>query len=152
MSLMSMRRILAAAAMALAAVAATAVPATQAGAHPEDEKIGVDYKIVHNGSLINFGGRYFSDYAEQHNLFPDQTLQVYVIGTDYAVWTRWRTINGVMSDWRSLGGKIRSHDTRSIGFVGTQAVPKLRVIGTDENKWCNERRLSGSWTGWIRCD
>ena len=45
MSLMSMRRILAAAAMALAAVAATAVPATQAGAHPEDEKIGVDYKL-----------------------------------------------------------------------------------------------------------
>ena len=98
--------------------------------------------------LPTYGGNYYCGYGYQSNRFPDGTVQVYVIGTDFSVWTRW-TKNGRLSNWVSLGGKIR-HTYKSsdffVGLCGNQ--PFVRIYGLDNQLWSNIRHEDGTWSGW----
>ncbi|MFD0403218.1 hypothetical protein ACFVHI_34670 [Kitasatospora sp. NPDC127121] len=80
---------------------------------------------------------------------PQGQDEVFVIGTDGAVWTRWNGMNGTwLSDWKSMGG----HFQVTTPAVRTWANPDsytISAIGTDGRQWVNSRNnLSGNWSGW----
>ncbi|MFF2353133.1 hypothetical protein ACFVVL_25510 [Kitasatospora sp. NPDC058115] len=80
-------------------------------------------------------------------LFRNDGRQAFFVGTDHAVWTRWKEY-GVMSDWVSLGGRLSGDVTinawNSSGFI------QLMGKGTDGRYWFDNRDVNGSWTGWFR--
>lgn len=134
--------------LALVAVTA-ATPVSRASAAAAAECVQ-ESTIVQG---VEFNGRRLCHYRVAANNFPDGTLQIFVVGTDHAVWTRWITWDGGMSSWRTLGGKVMHGDTQSISMGGTRAVPTVKVIGNEPagRWWCNTRAVSGAWGGWRVC-
>jgi hypothetical protein len=57
-----------------------------------------------------FGGTFWCNLSQGYTsaealfTFPNQTVEIFVIGTDDAVWTRWTNTSGGLSSWVSLGG------------------------------------------------
>jgi hypothetical protein len=104
-----------------------------------------DTRICHDPA---FGGNYYCGYGLRDFYFGDGTYQIFVIGTDFAVWTRWRK-QGFYELWYDMGGEIR-HTFASGDFAritcGSQ--PIIQVVGTDNRWWSNARRTNGTWTGW----
>ncbi len=102
---------------------------------------------------VQYGGERYCNYTVGWNGFSDGSEQVYVVGTDYAVWTRWITAGGTLSRWVSLGGKVKQGDFRSVTMAGTGNVPTVKVIGTTTpSRWyCRTRATSGSWSPWALC-
>jgi hypothetical protein len=101
-----------------------------------------------------YGGDYYCEYPvlvytfPRTGILPNVTQQVFVIGTDYSVWTRWHT-NGKLSDWVSLGGKIR-HDYHQGDFAlhVCRDNPFVVVVGLDNLPWYRYRQSNGVWTRW----
>lgn len=96
----------------------------------------------------NWGGNVLSQYGCTEYDLPNGEQQVFGIGTDGAIWTRWSRTNGTLSSWTSLNGQGRS----SVYAGGTAWAITLSVIGTDGNWWYNNRggTASGGWSGWHR--
>ncbi|MEV8319385.1 hypothetical protein AB0Q95_35025 [Streptomyces sp. NPDC059900] len=94
----------------------------------------------------NWGGNIKSQYGCTHYDLPNGAAQVFGIGADGAIWTRWSRTNGTLSSWTSLGGQGRS----TVYADGYGWAITLRVIGTDGNWWYNNRggTPSGGWSGW----
>lgn len=128
---------------ATAAIATQPATVTTAAAEP------ICTSTIING--VQYGGRRYCNYNIGWNRFSNGTEQVYVIGTDYSVWTRWITAGGTLSGWVSLGGEVKPGDFRSVTMTGTGNVPTVNVIGTDSRWWCRTRATSGSWSAWARC-
>jgi hypothetical protein len=108
----------------------------------------VDKSVCH---LPVYGGNYYCGYGSQSYRFSDGTLQVFVIGTDFSVWTRWQK-NGQLSNWVSLGGKIR-HTYRRSDFKldrSDEIADEILVVmyGLDNRRWANVRFINGVWNGW----
>jgi len=81
---------------------------------------------------------------------PNGTTQDFGIGTDSAVWTAWRTSNGTVHGWVSMGG---------VAIVGpvvwddSSSNAVVQVVGTDNNYWCRYRTGStGKWGAWFECN
>ncbi|MGW7008195.1 hypothetical protein ACWGCW_36755 [Streptomyces sp. NPDC054933] len=132
-------------AVVLAAVAASsvglAVPAQAAPA-----RVGVCHDP-------RFGGNFYCDSSDStHGEFtwylPNNTQQVFVVGTNWSVWTRWSYRDGSLSSWTNLGGQVDHHNPwvhwRSIaGWSVT-----IDVTGTDGGLWYDTRYADGTWSGW----
>lgn len=104
---------------------------------------------------VNYGGRFYCGYGVGYQLMPNGVEEVWVIGTDYSVWTRWRTPNGTLhpsNGWHSQGGKVRVGDHRSITMTGGGYTPTVWVVGIDNpaHWWWNARSSNGTWSGWKR--
>ncbi|MCC3776146.1 hypothetical protein [Streptomyces sp. UNOB3_S3] len=128
------RRVLGAGAVALAASAfAGVVAATPAQAA--------------TCSVQGHGGSYICEYGKKTIKFPNGQQQIFVIGTDYAVWTTYDYENGDWSAWESMGGTLRSGIT--VKGEGTWN-PTISATGTDGNQWSRHRLDSGIWTPWTR--
>ncbi|CAM5470364.1 hypothetical protein [Streptomyces tanashiensis] len=99
-------------------------------------------------STRNWGGNVVAGYGCSEYALPNGEEQVFGVGTDGAVWTRWSRTNGTLSSWTSLGGQARS----SVSAEGYGWAITLSVIGTDGNWWYNNRggTSSGGWSGWHR--
>ncbi len=98
--------------------------------------------------LPTYGGSYYCGYGKRSYTLSDGTAQVFVIGTDFSVWTRWQK-NGQLSNWVSLGGKIRHTYNSSDFYLGTCGnQPYLMIYGLDNNRWSNIRGANGVWSGW----
>lgn len=100
-----------------------------------------------------YGGSYYCGYGKQYAYFSTGTEQLFVIGTDFSVWTRWTNPNGSISNWVNLGGKIRrsysSYDF-NVDFVKNGNL-WVMVVGTDNAWWYKIRYAgSGTWSGWRR--
>ncbi|WP_051711652.1 hypothetical protein [Streptomyces sp. NRRL S-350] len=129
------------AAAALAGVALTAAPAS-AVAEP-----------MHCTSTV-WGGEYlcggeFGQPGMAEYAFRDGRREVFVIGTDHAVWTRWTDTSGRKSAWTSLGGYM----VGGIGIIATDTGGgnfEIGAKGTDGHLWGRSRAASGSWTAWYR--
>ncbi|MFE6055342.1 hypothetical protein ACFQ6N_31715 [Kitasatospora sp. NPDC056446] len=129
-----------AAAAVLAGVALTAAPASASIASP-----------AHCGSTV-FGGDFIcgGDYGTGGQTFVgfrDGTRQVFVIGLDHAMWTRWTIGNSNrMSDWTSMGGYLTS------GVTVVKATPDnaltLSARGGDNRAWYIDRYSNGAWSAW----
>ncbi len=132
-------------AMAVLALVATATALTAAPVSAS-AAAAADTSICHDNS---YGGDWFCAYGRHSFTFDNGTNQFFVIGPDFAVWTRWRK-NGVYSAWTSLGGKIRaSYSSADFILTGCGDQPVVLVVGTNNRWYLNARRTSGSWVGWV---
>jgi acylphosphatase len=76
----------------------------------------------------------------------DGRLEVFVWGTDNALWHIWQTVpNGGWSGWSSLGGGLTSNPT-----VGRNADGRLEVFvrGTDNSLYHIWQMPTGGWSAW----
>ena len=87
---------------------------------------------------------------------------MWVIGTDYSVWTRWATnvLSGGLSvfwpalgvrwsDWVSMGGRIRHpYQTGDFYFYTCGGKPVIVIVGLDNRQWYRLRQSDGVWTSW----
>ncbi|CAL2064880.1 hypothetical protein FSY75_28630 [Streptomyces sp. TR1341] len=93
------------------------------------------------------GGTYFCQYGITTTTLADGTKQEFVVGTDHAVWTNWRSTDGHWNGWQSLGGWVQSRvvidDIQNDPSTFTMA-----AIGTDGNYWFRLHYPSGQWTAW----
>jgi hypothetical protein len=131
---------------ALAAVAAVLVVAPQPAQAADRTCSGVTYRGV------NYGGTFYCDYGAYAITLRDGTDQVFAIGTDYAVWTRWRNPSGGMSNWVSLGGRVDSPATGA-NFRRSVSGYDITVAIWQSSSWrCRTRYdSSGGWGGWYAC-
>ncbi|GHC59367.1 hypothetical protein [Streptomyces cinnamoneus] len=98
-------------------------------------------------SVQGHGGAYICEYGKTTVTFPNGQQQIFVIGTDYAVWTTYNYENGDWSSWESMSGSARS----GVSVTGDRTwEPTITVTGTDGNKWSRHRLDSGAWTSWTR--
>ncbi|MFJ8161253.1 hypothetical protein ACIRBY_09990 [Streptomyces sp. NPDC096136] len=75
------------------------------------------------------GGLYICDYGVKDHALPGGEKEQFLVGTDYAVWTRW-TINKQWTGWVSLGmpdplGKARA--ASSINVTDEQSQGNFRT-------------------------
>ncbi|MGW2250919.1 hypothetical protein ACWCXH_12035 [Kitasatospora sp. NPDC001660] len=135
---------------ALAALAVGAAPASAAGTGgggmgSGGSGVGTCSSKVWEGKFL-CGGAYGDGTATYY--FRDGRQEVFVIGTDHAVWTRWTTDRaGHKSGWLSMGGILA-------GPVGILASDmgfgnfEIGAIGSDGHIWARARDTNGNWTGW----
>jgi hypothetical protein len=107
-------------------------------------------------TVTPWGGIFECTYSMKVHTFSNGVVQVWVIGTDWAVWTKWMYPNGQMTDWQSMGG-IAYHGQAHI-VSGDFALCKppevysgsvaLRLRGQNGSWYYNSRPPSGYWTGW----
>jgi hypothetical protein len=107
-----------------------------------------------------FGGTFWCDTSvgylsgEAWWLFPDHTRQIFVIGSDNAVWTKWDNTSGDWSGWTSMGGISISYPPKFYinGQFSTKGsgtfTPDLTVVGTDHGVWHRQRGGDGVWDAW----
>jgi hypothetical protein len=97
--------------LVFATIATAAAPAPAAPVTPT--RAAAAAECVQKSTIVDgieFRGRRLCYYGIGANYFPDGTLQIWVVGTDHAVWTRWVTTGGVFSDWVSMGGRVKHGD------------------------------------------
>ncbi|MGZ9928661.1 hypothetical protein ACXNSR_02085 [Streptomyces sp. NC-S4] len=95
--------------------------------------------------VSGLGGDYICEYGEAWMTYPAGNRQVFIVGTDFAVWTRWQYAGGSWSDWTSMGGTVRS----GVRIEGNNTWnPTISIIGMDGERWSRHRLNSGSWTPW----
>lgn len=105
-----------------------------------------------NCTLNYWGGLEPCNSAAAVWTMPDGRQQVFAIGIDYGVWTRWEVPGGGLSDWVSLGGKVDSNED----FVNITARVDwgvtIQVTGTDGYSYYLDRQnaVNGSWDSWHR--
>jgi hypothetical protein len=98
------------------------------------------------------GGNTICKYGESWTTWPNGARQVFVIGTNYSVYTRWqRAKGGQYVGWTSMGGKARSkvavHHASSASWKAS-----ISVTGTDGNTYFRDRgnTRSSGWGSWRR--
>jgi len=97
-----------------------------------------------------YGGTFYCGYGEWVVTLSSGVEQVFVVGTDYAVWTKWHRTNGTYSSWTSLSGEV-NHSVSTNNFV--VCYPSnlyVNVKGTSGQYYYKSRsESSGSWsTSW----
>ena len=128
--------------LAMAAMAATLVAAPVSAS----AAAAADTSICHDNS---YGGNWFCAYGHHSFTFTNGTNQFFVIGPDFAVWTRWRNSSNVYSAWTSLGGTIRhSYSSADFKLISCDNIPSVLVVGTNNYWYINSRKTSGVWNGW----
>ena len=91
-----------------------------------------------------YGGRRYCEFQVGLWSAPWGTHQVFVVGTDYAVWTRWHDHNG-LSPWTTLGGEVKHNDFRSVWMTPG---PTVNAFGTDGRHCQRTREDNGNCTDW----
>ena len=78
---------------------------------------------------------------------PDGYPQVFVIGSDKSVWTRWSSASGT-SGWKDYGGTCRPN----YGLTASSSGWRITVacVGTDSAWWHRTRNADGNWTAWTK--
>jgi hypothetical protein len=148
---MVMRRIRRAAWIGLLGIIASAVltgitgTSASAAAPCHDPNIGGDFYCS--------PGDFRSGEAWQD--FPNGSVEVFVVGSNKALWTRWTTgtnSSGGWSNWASLGGQCPCGYAPGLLKSGEGTWhPTVIMIGSDYNGWYRSRSNSGGWSGWWCC-
>ena len=133
------------------ALGALAAPASAASAATPDAAVVGAGNTVQSGSWCTYtswGGTYYCGSQSWYGI-NGQLFQVFVIGTNNAVWTRWSNTSGV-SGWVSLGGACeQAADSTS---VGTTSDPwSFSVACKNRNNgiyYFRTRSDNGSWSAW----
>ncbi|MEU9045962.1 MULTISPECIES: hypothetical protein [unclassified Kitasatospora] len=149
---MKLIKAVAASVAALAALSVGAAPAGAAGSGASGagtgtvgSSLGVCSSPVWGGNYL-CGDEYGAGTATYY--FRDGRQEVFVIGTDHAVWTRWTVDkSGKKSGWLSLGGVLAG----PVGILATDmgfGNFEVGAKGTDGRIWSRVRDTNGNWTGW----
>jgi hypothetical protein len=94
------------------------------------------------------GHAYMCEFGITTKKLPDGTKQVFVVGTERAVWTRWTDSDGDWSEWESMGGRAVS--TVVITDEGQPWQFAIHTIMPDGYGWYRLRNVNGYWTDWAR--
>ncbi|RSS60525.1 hypothetical protein [Streptomyces sp. WAC06614] len=146
---------LAAAALLSAPAAATAAPVPGVSAAPMEPDVPAAPGTCTDptfGGTFYCGGTYGSGKA--FYTFSNGTREIFVIGADHAVWTRWTRTDGSLSAWTSLGGQGHAAPRilpRSTNSFAVRVRDYTR--GSDSVPYTEYERVrssSGSWTSWYR--
>ncbi|MBD0676692.1 hypothetical protein [Streptomyces sp. CBMA156] len=140
---------LAVSAAAFAALSVAAVPASAAGGGGgagggATPAISTCSSKVWGGTFL-CGGAYGEGAVTYY--FRDGRQEVFVIGTDHAVWTRWTDKSGTKSGWLSMGGVF----TGPVGISATDMGYgnfEIAAKGTDGRTWARVRDTNGDWNRW----
>ncbi|GAA1403086.1 hypothetical protein GCM10009639_47300 [Kitasatospora putterlickiae] len=135
------------AAAVLAGVAMTAAPATAAAAPAVQAEPMHCVSPAWGGEYL-CGGEYGSPGIVEY-AYRDGRRQVFVIGTDHAVWTRSSSTSGKKGSWSSLGGYL----TGGVGITASdmgQGRFEIAARGTDNRLWARRHAADGSWSAWAR--
>jgi hypothetical protein len=92
--------------------------------------------------------------GEEWQVFPDGSSEVFVVGQDFAVWTRWNVgaNPGYWYPWTSLGGRSLWYASPGLAKSGEYTWhPTLIVEGTDYRRWYRVRHDGGGWSAWYCC-
>jgi Zn-dependent metalloprotease len=101
-----------------------------------------------------FGGQFYcaTNWAdgEAWYQFPNGNWQVFLIGTDHSVRTRWQHNDGTYTAWSSMGGYSTSFP---VVINGAYDNPQINVVGRDGSYWWYRVRSSstGNWSNWACC-
>ncbi len=110
-----------------------------------DDVAGIQALYGTRGGWASLGGVITSNIAVGKN--ADGRLELFVRGTDNAVWHKWQTApNNGWSGWASLGGIITSNIA-----VGNNADGRLELFvrGTDNALWHMwQTAPNDGWSGW----
>lgn len=122
---------------------------SKAGSSPDAGVVGAG-STVQSGSWCTYtswGGTYYCGSQSWYSI-SGKLFQVFVIGTNNEVWTRWSTTSGV-SGWTSLGGicipgnySTQEFEVNSAWKFGTEC------IGANGFYYAKVRNTDGSWTNW----
>jgi hypothetical protein len=160
MPLRSVRMFVAAALSIVAMLAASpAVPAAAAETvrqyqNQGDPDASENCQTATSYAGYQWGGVRLCAYRWGAHVWSGGTIQIYVVGTDHKVWTKWRNPNGSFSAWQILrDGKVRPGKHWSIEVTRIEGEPLLRVIGDEaaERRWCIRRGIDSSWGLWGLC-
>ncbi|WP_327681542.1 hypothetical protein [Kitasatospora sp. NBC_00458] len=145
-----MKRIKRAAATAVAVMAlAMGGAAGTAHARTTGETLQCDVQNIEIKFLPVFGGpvKCGGTYTQpRYFTFHDGTFQVFAVGVDNSLWTRWQNPDGSVSTWRTLGGVLASGIR--MGWHGEELI--FDAVGTDGDWWRQIRYTSGTWSGWFK--
>lgn len=115
---------------------------------------------------VYFGGASLCNYHVAWYRFPDLTYQVFVVGTDYGVWTRWLDDDGTLhpsTGWYNMGGQVkrgnpanlsdRAYESPWIENMNVSWYPVLDVYGNESGyyTWTRQRN-DDAWGPWYRRD
>jgi hypothetical protein len=104
-------------------------------------------------TLAGWGGTFYcqdGDSSPNWYQMPNGYWQVFVVGTDDAVWTRWE-VPGGLSSWTSLGGQCPDDfHYVFIADVNPSNGWNWAIACTSGGYWFDSRTgvPNGSWTGW----
>ncbi|MEV6394661.1 hypothetical protein AB0M39_07745 [Streptomyces sp. NPDC051907] len=143
----------------LAATAATAATASaQAAPAPSSSTVQIEKTpgdVTRTGDgwchFTHWGGSFYCLGRANDVVIwqkPDGYPQVFVLGTNRAVYSRWSTASGVSSWYDGLRGSCkpdRGFDSTASGWSIT-----IACVGDDGGWWHNTRSTSGSWSDWKR--
>jgi hypothetical protein len=179
---MSIRRFRSAVGAALVAVLAGTTLAAGPAAAAESKTVATAKPVVTKHSILTaasagservcsvsfnnvyFGGASFCNYNVAYCQFPDGTYQLFVVGTDYGVWTRWLNPDGTLhpsTGWYNMGGQVKRGNPENPSLLaylspwvdpGAGWWPELDVYGNETNyiTWDRLKNEYGEWTPWAR--
>jgi hypothetical protein len=128
----------------LALLTGPGLPAQAAPAAP-----GAEYKTANDYChLRNWAGTFYCGTLRTWTK-ADTYPEVFVIGADRKVYTRWSN-STTLYDWSGvLGGNCDPNDV----FIMSQRsdeIIELECTGSDGNRWYIHRAIGGGWTPWMR--
>ncbi|WP_203994214.1 hypothetical protein [Virgisporangium aurantiacum] len=147
---MNVRRLLQRAAIVvavMAAVVATGGPANanveSGGTYPDPNKPAFCHYTIWDGTF------YCNTEAEWFK--PDYHWQVFVIGQDRSVYTRWRRDGGT-AEWLNMGGTCNPNHRIFLNYQYANWSVVVNCIAAADGQWWYRKRFKdGSWTPrWIR--
>jgi hypothetical protein len=134
----------------------TAAQATTVVAHPSARSAAVRPTAATAFFCTDtaLGGAFYCDGSsasgEAWYQFPNGLKQLFVVGSDNAVWTRWQESNGSYHAWYSMGGYSLSYP---VVVNGSGYSPQINVVGQDGTYWWYRVRdsLTATWSAWACC-
>jgi hypothetical protein len=86
------------------------------------------------------------------DLFRSNGLEeIFVVGTDFAVWHAWQTSATTWHGWQTLGGQVFCRDFPpcdefdGVAMPLVSDAPVIAVLGTDGREWCRAWPWSSGW-------
>jgi hypothetical protein len=110
---------------------------------------GTTYQGSDGWCHYNAWGGSFYCLSQYNYTLPNGYHQVFVIGTNSQVYTKWQSGSGV-SGWLSLGGQCISPGHHSVDLYQPNGWTfKVACVGTNGRDYYRTRYSDGNWSKWI---
>ncbi|MEU5954545.1 hypothetical protein [Streptomyces sp. NPDC047525] len=141
-------------ALALAGGAAVASSGPVQAEEVPPPQTGELAEVGSNGDCIfpaPWGGRFLCKSSVWYKL-PNGHNQVFVIGTNHRVYSKWSSPGGGMSAWTELpkkNGFCYYPGSHSIDVAWANKWNfAVTCLAKNKSRWYNERNANGTWSGW----
>jgi hypothetical protein len=99
-----------------------------------------------------YGGTYLCGGAYERGkevfYFSNGTEEIFVIGTDHALWTRWSLPGGELSNWTSLGGRTYRTLEKLFPYSCKPDAITIAIVDHQHRRWARDRSPAGRWSDW----